>query len=94
MGVPFYDNLEATPIDVVSCLVEVERVYGLDWARFGEEHWEVLARLYEGLPGAAPRRAVVVRRRRGLPALPPGVGGADRIEGFRHPPRGRLAGVG
>jgi hypothetical protein len=36
MTVPFYDNLEATPIDGLSCLVEVERVYGLDWDRFGE----------------------------------------------------------
>ena len=39
MAIPFYDNLEATPIDGLSCLVEVERVYGLDWDRFGETHW-------------------------------------------------------
>jgi hypothetical protein len=35
MAVPFYDNLEATPIDGLTCLVEVERVHGLDWDRFG-----------------------------------------------------------
>src|SRR4051794_26068548 len=58
MGVPFYDNLVATPIDGVSCLVEVERVYGLDWARIGEEHWRGLARLFEGLPGAVWHRDV------------------------------------
>ena len=58
MGVPFSDYREATPVDGVSCLVEVERVYGLDWARFGDEHWEVLARLYEGLPGAVRHRDV------------------------------------
>ena len=52
MAVPFYDNLEATPIDGLSCLVEVERVYGLDWGRFGEDQWRELARIYEGLPGS------------------------------------------
>jgi hypothetical protein len=51
MAIPFYDNLEATPIDGLSCLVEVERVYGLDWERFGERQWRDLARIYEGLPG-------------------------------------------
>src|SRR5206468_793819 len=50
--VPFCDNLEATPIDGLTCLVEVERVYGLDWDRFGESQWEALARIYKGLPGA------------------------------------------
>jgi hypothetical protein len=49
--VPYYDNLEPTPIDGVSCLVEVERVYGLDWDRFSENHWDRLARMYEELPG-------------------------------------------
>ena len=52
MAIPFHDNLEATPIDGLSCLVEVERVYGLDWDRFGEEDWRALTRIYEGLPGA------------------------------------------
>src|SRR4051812_27867411 len=45
MAVPFYDNLEATPIDDLTCLVEVERVYGLDWDRFGEGDWRGLARI-------------------------------------------------
>ncbi len=52
MTVPFHDDLEATPIDGLTCLIEVERVYGLDWDRFDEEHWRELARIYEGLPGA------------------------------------------
>ncbi len=56
MTVPFYDNLEPTPIDGLTCLVEVERVYGLDWDRFDENHWETLARVYEGLPGALRHR--------------------------------------
>lgn len=58
MPVPYYDNLEATPIDGVSCLVEVERVYGLDWDRFGDRHCQGLARVYEGLPGAVRLREV------------------------------------
>ena len=52
MAVPFHNNLEPTPIDGLTCLVEVERVYGLDWDRFDDSHWEALARIYEGLPGA------------------------------------------
>ncbi len=47
----FYDNLEPTPIDGLSCLVEVERIYGFDWGRFGAADWDALARSYEGLPG-------------------------------------------
>ena len=58
MTVPFYDNLEPTPIDGLTCLVEVERVYGLDWDRFGGDDWRGLARVYEGLPGAARFRDV------------------------------------
>ncbi len=58
MAVPFYDNLEATLIDDVSCLVEVERVYCFDWARFDEGHWKGLSRIYEGLPGAVRPRDV------------------------------------
>ena len=56
MTVPFHDNLEATPIDGLTCLVEVERVYGLNWDRFGEIQWTVLARIYEGLPSAVRER--------------------------------------
>jgi len=58
VAVPFYDNLEATPIDGLSCLVEVERIYGLDWDRFDDEHWRGLTRVYEGLPGAVRHRDV------------------------------------
>ena len=58
MAVPFYDNLEATLIDDVSCLVEVERIYCFDWARFDEEHRNGLSRLYESLPGAVRFRAI------------------------------------
>ena len=56
MAVPVYDNLEATPIDGLSCLVEVERLYGLDWGRFDENHWRGLTQIYEGLPGAVRGR--------------------------------------
>lgn len=52
MTLPYYDNLEAISIDSVSCLVEVERVYSLDWDRFDEGHWQSLARIYAELPGA------------------------------------------
>ena len=58
MAVPFYDTLEATRIDGVSCLVEVERIYGLDWDRFDDEHWRALTRFYEGLPGVVRHRDV------------------------------------
>lgn len=56
MTVPFHDLLEATPIDGLTCLVEVERVYGLDWGRFGDDHWRDLATIYGGLPGASHPR--------------------------------------
>jgi hypothetical protein len=52
VAVPFYDNLEATPIDGLSCLVEVERIYCLNWDGFDDDHWQALTRVYEGLPGA------------------------------------------
>jgi hypothetical protein len=45
------DNLEATPIDGLTCLVEVGRFYGLDWDRFDDGHRRALARVCEGLPG-------------------------------------------
>lgn len=51
MLIPYYDNLEATPIDSRTCLTKVERVYGLDWNRIDDRHWQALARVYEGLPG-------------------------------------------
>ena len=58
MAVPFHDNLEATPMDGLSCLVEVERVYGLDWDRFDEDHWRALTRVCEALPEAVRYRDV------------------------------------
>ena len=58
MPVPYYDNLEATPIDGLTCLVEVERVYGLAWDRFAVEDWRTLTRIYEGLPGTVRLRDV------------------------------------
>jgi hypothetical protein len=59
VAVPFYDDLEATPIDGLSCLVELERVYGLDWGLFGDDHWRDLARIYEDLPGRMRRLDVL-----------------------------------
>lgn len=56
MAVQFYDNLDATPIDGLSCLVEVERVHCLDWDHFGNDHWQGLTRIYEGLPGTVRHR--------------------------------------
>lgn len=53
MAVPYQDNLEPTAVDGLTCLVEVERVYRLDWNRFEEPHWETLARIHAELPGAS-----------------------------------------
>jgi hypothetical protein len=50
--VPYRDNLEAAPIDGLSCLVEVDRIYRLDWDRFDVSHWQELTCIYENLPGA------------------------------------------
>jgi hypothetical protein len=50
--VPYRDHLEATPIDDLTCLVEVERIYCLDWDRFDENHWRELSLIYENLPAA------------------------------------------
>ena len=58
VAVPYHDNLEPTPTDGLTCLVEVERVYRLDWEHFTEGHWWALARIYEGLPGAVRHRDV------------------------------------
>ncbi|WP_165072790.1 hypothetical protein [Paludisphaera rhizosphaerae] len=49
---PWYDNLEPTPVDGLTCMVEVERVYGFDWDRFDEDDWSRLSQVCEGLPGA------------------------------------------
>lgn len=58
MSIPFYDNREATRLDGRSILVEVERIYGLDWDRFDDDHWQAMARNYEGLPGTLRDRDV------------------------------------
>jgi hypothetical protein len=50
VAVPYYDNLEATPIDGFSCLIEVERIYRLDRDRLDDDFWRGLARTYEGIP--------------------------------------------
>lgn len=52
MNVLYYDNLEATPADDLPGLVEVERIYCFDWARFTKENWKELSRIYEDLPGS------------------------------------------
>lgn len=52
MSVPYYDNLEATPINGLSCMVEVERIYAFDWHRFDEPSWQALRQIYEALPGS------------------------------------------
>lgn len=49
--VPFYDNLEPTPVPDEPSVVEFERVYCLELARFTEEDWASLAIIYRGLPG-------------------------------------------
>lgn len=43
--VPFYDNLEATPLEDDPSLVEVERIYCLDVDEFEDAHWSALAAL-------------------------------------------------
>lgn len=96
MPSPYYDNLEATPIDGVSCMVEVERVYGLDWDRFDDRYRQGLARVDEELPGQCDtgtcRGGSAMTRT--CAALPLGVGRAARVAGLRHPPGGRLEGLG
>lgn len=52
MTIPYHDNLEPTSVDGLTCLIEVERVYHLDWDRFDQPHWDLLARIHENLPGA------------------------------------------
>ena len=45
----FYDNLE--PLADTLSLVEIERVYCLDLARFAEREWRRLDEIYRSLPG-------------------------------------------
>lgn len=50
-AVPFYDNLEATPLEDDPAMVEVERVYRLDVDAFEDAHWSALGEIYRSLPG-------------------------------------------
>lgn len=48
MAIAFYDNRDLFDAPET---VEVDRVYCLDWHRFGEAEWAVLDRVYRSLPG-------------------------------------------
>ena len=48
MAVAFYDNRK--PLDDPAT-ADVDRVYCLDWHRFGEAEWAALDRVYRELPG-------------------------------------------
>jgi hypothetical protein len=48
MGVDFYDNQESL---VDPEMADVDRIYCLDWQRFGDPEWATLDRIYRGLPG-------------------------------------------
>ena len=50
MTLPFYDN-HSEPDPERPGFVRVERVYCLDWHRFGEPQWRALADVYSRLPG-------------------------------------------
>jgi hypothetical protein len=47
----YYDNLEPTPLDDAPQLVELERIYCLDFPRFSERDWARLDEIYRSLPG-------------------------------------------
>lgn len=49
----YYDNIEPTP-QPQAPLVNVERVYLLDWDRFTEIDWLRLDSVYRSLPGGYP----------------------------------------
>jgi hypothetical protein len=56
--IPFYDILEATPLDDDPSLVEVERVYRLDMNAFSDAQWSALREIYRSLPGAYRERQI------------------------------------
>ncbi len=58
MGIAFYDNLAATPVDDSAGYIEVERIYKFDWTRFGEKDWQELFRIYQSLPGAVRYQSI------------------------------------
>jgi hypothetical protein len=51
MPIEFYDNKEPILTDDDDCLVEIERVYCLDWHEFDDAYWKELERIYMSLPG-------------------------------------------
>lgn len=57
MAVSYYDLIEPEPIDGVTCLVRVERIYGFDWVRFGPDDMAALLESYGRLPGSLSRPA-------------------------------------
>src|SRR6516165_4513498 len=44
MPIEFYDNKEPILTDDDDCLVEIERVYCLDWHEFDDAYWKELER--------------------------------------------------
>jgi hypothetical protein len=50
--VVFYDNLQAIPLPDEPELVEVERIYCVQFDRFSEDDWTRLDQIYRDLPGA------------------------------------------
>jgi hypothetical protein len=58
MPIEFYDNKEPISTDDGDCLVEIERVYCLDWYEFEEAHWKELERIYTSLPGRVRYHAI------------------------------------
>lgn len=52
LPVPFYDNIDPTPVGADRSIVEIERVYGFAFDRFEEVHWSALDAIYRSLPGA------------------------------------------
>ena len=93
MAIPFYDNLEGTLVDDVSCIVEVERVYGFDWGSLRRRALEGVSAHLPGLAGGDTASVTIpywfgddedfppfLRR----PVVPPG------LQFIWHPPRVRL----
>ena len=55
MGVAFYDNRDPLADPDTA---DVDRVYCLDWDRFGPAEWATLDRIYPQLPGWVEYRGV------------------------------------
>lgn len=50
MSVPFHDEFEVAPIDGLTCMVEVDRVYSLDWTGFSDADRSDLEVVFGELP--------------------------------------------